>query len=101
MANQDVFEVKVFRVSLFVFFIVGLAFLIVGLDAIVFKRLFTYTTPPGKEVLYFFFKLFFVVVGGLIVWKEGTYLCEAPRDDARLGRGDFVRDGDELRAATF
>ncbi len=78
MARQDVFEVKVFRLSLFIFFIVGLAFLIVGLDALIFKVIFNYPPHPGQEVLYFFFKLFFVVVGGLIVWKEGLYLIRPP-----------------------
>jgi hypothetical protein len=76
--EPNVFEVRVFRISLLVFFTVGLAFFVVGLDALIFHRIFTYTTPPGKEVLYFFFKLFFVVIGGLIVAKEGIYLVRPP-----------------------
>jgi hypothetical protein len=78
MSSQGVFEVKVFRLSLFFFFIIGLAFLIVGLDALVFKAILNYPPHPGREVLYFFFKLFFVVVGGLVVWKEGLYLLRPP-----------------------
>jgi hypothetical protein len=78
MERQDVFEVKVFRLSLLVFFIIGLVFLIVGLDALVFKAIFNYSPHPGREGLYFLFKLFFVVVGGLIVWKEGVYLVRPP-----------------------
>jgi hypothetical protein len=78
LANQDVFEVKVFRLSLLVFFIIGLAFLIVGLDALVFKTILNYPPHPGREALYFFFKLFFVVVGGLIVWKEAVYFVRPP-----------------------
>lgn len=78
MSHQDVFEVKVFRVSLLLFFIIGLAFLIVGLDALIFQKILNYPPHPGREVLYFFFKLFFVVIGGLIVWKEGMYLIKPP-----------------------
>jgi hypothetical protein len=78
MISQDVFEVKVFRLSLFFFFIIGLSFLIVGLDALVFKTILNYPVQPGREILHFFFKLFFVVVGGLIVWKEGLYLLRPP-----------------------
>ncbi len=78
MARQDVFEVKVFRLSLLVFFIIGLAFLIVGLDALIFKTILNYPPHPGREIIYFFMKLFFVVVGGLIVWKEGLYLIRPP-----------------------
>jgi hypothetical protein len=93
VAAQDVFEVKVFRVSLFVFFIIGLAFLIMGLDALIFKRILTYPPHPGQEGLYFLFKLFFVVIGGLIVWKEGPYLIRPPvmmrvsRDGISFGTG--------------
>lgn len=76
--NRDVFEVRVFRLSLLFFFIIGLAFLIVGLDALVFKTILNYSPHPGREILYFFFKLFFVVIGGLIVWKEGLYLLRPP-----------------------
>ncbi|MBN2223620.1 MAG: hypothetical protein JW765_03000 [Deltaproteobacteria bacterium] len=78
MARQDVFEVRVFRLSLLIFFIIGLVFLIVGLDALIFKTILNYPPHPGREVLYFFFKLFFVVIGGLIVWKEGIYLVRPP-----------------------
>ncbi len=78
MSAQDVFEVRIFRVSLLVFFIIGLAFLLVGLDALIFKKFLNYPPHPGQELLYFFFKLFFVVVGGLVVWKEGLYLLKPP-----------------------
>jgi len=76
--RSDVFEVRIFRLSLLFFFIMGLAFLIVGLDALIFKVILNYPPHPGQEVLYFFFKLFFVVVGGLIVWKEGINLLRPP-----------------------
>jgi hypothetical protein len=78
VANRDVFEVKIFRLTLLLIFILGLAFLVVGLDALVFKAILNYPPHPGREVLYFFFKLFFVVIGGLIVWKEGMYLVRPP-----------------------
>ncbi|MBP7737987.1 MAG: hypothetical protein KA369_18560 [Spirochaetes bacterium] len=77
--TSEQYDVPLSRIPLFLLFLIGLLFLVVGLDLGLFHVIFPYfSIDPEKKLIFYAFLLFAVGCGGAIVAQMLLYLAKPP-----------------------
>jgi len=77
--NNDVYQIRLSRLPLFILFLFGAGFLFVGLELSVLHILFPgFTVAPDKTTVFYVFLVFVIGVGGLTTIQMFLYLILPP-----------------------